>query len=183
MLELFVTFFRIGLFTFGGGYAMIPLLRQEVVAHGWMDGETLIEYIAICESTPGPIAVNMATFIGASQQGLAGAAVATAGVVLPSFAVILAIAAALKQFRTNPYVSAALNGIHPAVAGMILATGLCVAMECICPKTGFDLRSTVIFALLIGAMTLWKRAVRRDFSPILLILLSAVLGMAFFGVK
>ncbi len=64
MLELFFTFFRIGLFTFGGGYAMIPLLRQEVVAHGWMDGETLIRYIAICESTPGPIAVNMATFIG-----------------------------------------------------------------------------------------------------------------------
>ena len=140
MLELFFTFFRIGLFTFGGGYAMIPLLRQEVVAHGWMDGETLIRYIAICESTPGPIAVNMATFIGSSQYGLAGAAVATLGVVLPSFAVILAIAAALKQFRSNRYVDAALSGVHPAVAGMILATGVCVALECMWPKAGFDVR-------------------------------------------
>ena len=182
MLELFFTFFRIGLFTFGGGYAMIPLLRQEVVAHGWMDGETLIRYIAICESTPGPIAVNMATFIGSSQYGLAGAAVATLGGVLPSFAVILAIAAALKQFRSNRYVGAALSGVHPAVAGMILATGVCVALECMWPKAGFDVRSAVIFALLLGITVLWKRVVHKDFSPILLILLSAALGVVLFGV-
>lgn len=182
MLELFLTFFRIGLFTFGGGYAMIPLLRQEVVARGWMDGETLIRYIAVCESTPGPIAVNMATFIGSSQFGLAGAAAATLGVVLPSFLVILLIAAALKQFRTNRTVAAALNGVHPAVAGMILATGMCVALENLWPKGSFEPRSALIFALLLGAMALWERVARRDFSPILLILLSAALGVAFFGV-
>ena len=182
MLELFFTFFRIGLFTFGGGYAMIPLLRQEVVAHGWMDGETLIRYIAICESTPGPIAVNMATFIGSSQYGLAGAAAATLGVVLPSFAVILAIAAALKQFRSNRYVGAALSGVHPAVAGMILATGVCVALECMWPKAGFDVRSAVIFAHKPGIIALSKREFHNEIKHILLILLSAALGVVLFGV-
>ena len=101
LLKLFLTFAKIGLFTFGGGYGMISLIQQEVIARGWLDAEALYRYIGICESTPGPIAVNMATFIGASQAGLPGNLCATLGVVLPSFIIILLIAAVLKSFRIN----------------------------------------------------------------------------------
>ena len=109
-LELFLTFFRIGLFTFGGGYGMIPLVQQEVLAHGWMDAAALYRFIGVCESTPGPIAVNMATFVGANQAGLAGSACATLGVVLPALVIMLLIAAVLRGFRQNRFVRAAMAG-------------------------------------------------------------------------
>lgn len=181
-LSLFAAFFKIGLFTFGGGYAMLSMILSELCERrGWITEAELMDVAAVAESTPGPIAVNSATYIGYKQAGFFGALAATLGVVLPSFAVILAIAAALKQFRSNRYVGAALSGVHPAVAGMILATGVCVALECMWPKAGFDVRSAVIFALLLGITVLWKRVVHKDFSPILLILLSAALGVVLFG--
>ena len=88
-LQLFLTFLKIGAFTFGGGYAMIPLIRESVLGYGWLSEEQILNFIAIAESTPGPIAVNMAAFVGASQAGILGALVATLGVVLPSFIIIL----------------------------------------------------------------------------------------------
>ena len=89
LLDLFLTFFKIGIVSFGGGYAMIPLLTDEVLAHGWMQNEQILNFIAVAESTPGPIAINMSTFVGASQGGLLGAMLATLGVVLPSFIIIV----------------------------------------------------------------------------------------------
>ena len=89
LLELFAVFFKIGLFTFGGGYGMLPIIQQETLSRGWLDAETLYRYIGICESTPGPIAVNMATFVGSAQAGLAGAACATLGVALPALIITL----------------------------------------------------------------------------------------------
>ena len=187
LIDLFFAFARIGLFTFGGGYGMIPLIQQEVLAHGWMDLETLYRYIGICESTPGPIAVNMATFIGASQAGLAGSLCATLGVVLPSFIIILLIAAVLKGFRQNRYVQAAFKGIKPVVAGMIAATGLYVALKCINANadmlSGFspDWRQIGIFAVLGLFVFAWRKGLKRPFSPITLILISALLGMLVYG--
>ena len=96
-LELFLSFFKRGLFTFGGGYAMISLVMETCISKNWLTEEEIMNFIAICESTPGPIAVNMATFIGTSQAGILGAIVATIGVVLPSFIVILIIAAVIKN--------------------------------------------------------------------------------------
>lgn len=186
MLELFLIFFRIGLFTFGGGYAMIPLVQQEVVAHGWMDGQTLMSYIAICESTPGPIAVNMATFVGSAQAGALGAVVATLGVVLPSFIVILLIAAVLKGFRENVYVDAALTGIRPVTAGMIAATGVAVTLQSLFSWTSgrlaLDERALGIAAILLAGMVVWQRVLKKNFSAILLIVAAAVCGMAVYGV-
>ena len=98
LLELFLTFFEIGALTFGGGYAMIPFVREQVLAHNWLTEEELLNMIAVSESTPGPIAVNMATFVGSEQAGILGSAVATLGVVLPSFIIILVISALLKNF-------------------------------------------------------------------------------------
>ena len=100
-LWLFLEFFKIGLFTFGGGYAMIPLIKEVVLKYEWLTEAQLIDFIGVCESTPGPIAINMATFVGSSQAGIAGAAIATLGVVLPSFIIILLVASILKKFIKN----------------------------------------------------------------------------------
>ena len=188
LLELFAVFFRIGLFTFGGGYAMLPLIQQETLTRGWLDARTLIRFIGICESTPGPIAVNMATFVGSAQAGLAGAACATLGVVLPALLVMLLIAAVLRGFRENASVRAAMSGIRPVVAGMILATGLWMALRCLLLQEGeggwtvsVDWRQIAItLALCVGTL-FWRRRLKRTFSPILLILFSAVCGIALYG--
>ena len=188
LLELFLTFAKIGLFTFGGGYGMIPLIQQEAVAHGWLDAETLVRYIGICESTPGPIAVNMATFIGSSQAGLLGSAAATVGVVLPSFVIILLIAAVLKTFRQNRFVQAALKGIRPVVAGMIAATGLYIAMKCavvnfdVLRDMSPDLRQLFIAALLVIFALVRQKVFGKRFSPVLMIVVSAGLGIAVYGI-
>jgi chromate transporter len=150
--------------------------------------ETLIRFIGICESTPGPIAVNMATFVGSAQAGLAGAACATLGVVLPALLVMLLIAAVLRGFRENASVRAAMSGIRPVVAGMILATGLWMALRCLLLQEGeggwtvsVDWRQIAItLALCVGTL-FWRRRLKRTFSPILLILFSAVCGIALYG--
>ena len=188
VFELLVTFLKIGLFTFGGGYGMIPLVQQEVLNHGWMDAELLYRFIGVCESTPGPIAVNMATFVGASQAGLLGSACATLGVVLPALVIMMLIAAVLKGFRQNRYVRAAMAGIRPMVAGMIAATGLWVGLRCLIVNIGkwgqmsLDLRQLLIAALVCGAVALYTKVLKRRFSPILLILFSAACGIVVYGV-
>ena len=167
---------------------MIPLIQQETIAHGWLDAETLYRFIGISESTPGPIAVNMATFIGASQAGLMGSAAATLGVVLPSFVIILLIAAVLKSFRQNRFVQAALKGIRPVVAGMISAAGLYIALRCAVVNFGAlrdmspDIRQIGIAAALGAYALLRGKVLRKSFSPIQLILVSAVLGIAVYRI-
>ena len=114
-LQLFFEFFLIGLFTFGGGYAMIPLVREMVLENGWLTESQFYDFIGVCESTPGPIAINMATFVGSDQAGILGSACATLGVVLPSFIIILIIAMVSGKFLKNKYVQRALNGIKAVV--------------------------------------------------------------------
>ena len=186
-LELFLTFFRIGLFTFGGGYGMIPLVQQEVLNHGWMDAEALYRFIGVCESTPGPIAVNMATFVGAEQAGVLGSACATAGVVLPALVIMLLIAAVLRGFRENRFVRAAMAGIRPVVAGMIVATGLWAALRCLLPglssgSPALDVRQILLAALVCAGAYVWQKPMKKPFSPILLILYSAGCGLVVYGV-
>ena len=119
--ELFFTFFKIGLFTVGGGYAMLPLIRTEVLGKGWLTAEEIVNFIAVSESTPGPFAVNIATYIGSVRGGAAGAACATLGVVLPSFLIILAIARCYKKFKSSKIVAGLMSGLKPAVIGLIAA--------------------------------------------------------------
>ena len=188
LLELFAVFFKIGLFTFGGGYAMLPLIQQEALSRGWLDAETLYRFIGVCESTPGPIAVNMATFVGSTQAGLPGALCATLGVVLPALLVMLLIAAAMKDFGNNGIVRGAMSGIRPVVAGMILAAGLWTVLRCLLldvrdGRLAFspDPRQIGIVLALCGATLLWRRGLKRPFSPILLILFSALCGIVVYG--
>ncbi len=123
-LELLWGFLKVGCFAFGGAYAAIPLIRDVVLSYGWLDDEMLSYMIAVSESTPGPIMVNLATYVGSSQAGFAGALLATSAVVLPSFVLILLIMVVLKSVLKNRYVQAALSGLKPCVIGIILATGV-----------------------------------------------------------
>ena len=124
LLELFIGFLRVGCFAFGGAYGAIPLIRDVVLSYGWLDEEMLTYMIAVSESTPGPIMVNLATYVGSSQAGIPGALIATIAVVLPSFIIILLVTALLKTVLKNPYVQAALRGLKPCMIGIILATGV-----------------------------------------------------------
>lgn len=121
-LELFFTFFKIGLFTIGGGYAMIPLLQNELISKGWATLEEIINFIAISESTPGPFAINMSTFVGVKMGGVIGSVLTTAGIVLPSFIIILIIAKYFYNFKDNFYVQGALYGLRPAVIGLLCSS-------------------------------------------------------------
>ncbi len=179
-LSLFFNFFKIGLFTFGGGYAMIPLISQVVTAKGWVSAETFIDYIAVAESTPGPIAVNTATFIGNDVAGFFGALCATLGVVLPSFIVILIIARFFKDFKDKPVVRNALNGLRPAVVGLVGVAALNILLTALKGQAGgfvVDVRAAVIFAFVFVASHVFKKI-----HPIALIVLSAAMGVLFFGV-
>jgi chromate transporter len=119
--QIFFTFFKIGAFTFGGGYAMVPLIQREASEkHGWVTDEDILDIVAIAESTPGPIAINSATFVGYRACGVLGSVAATLGVVLPSFMIILAISGILRQFQENVYVQYAFRGIRCGVLALIL---------------------------------------------------------------
>ena len=120
ILTLFLTFFKIGAFTFGGGYAMIPLIQRETVDnHKWVTEDDILEIIAIAESTPGPIAINSATFVGYRTCGVLGSVAATLGVVLPSFAIIFALSFVLRQFQELKAVQYAFNGIRAGVMALL----------------------------------------------------------------
>ena len=125
--ELFWTFFKIGAFTFGGGYAMLPLIQEEVLQHNWATIDEILNFIAVSESTPGPFAVNMATYIGVSLGGILGAFFATLGVILPSFLIILIIAGFFQKFSKNTIVKGVMSGLKPCVIGLIASSVLSVA--------------------------------------------------------
>ncbi|HOP57150.1 MAG TPA: chromate transporter [Bacillota bacterium] len=124
-LELFALFFKIGLFTFGGGYAMIPLIEAEIVEKKkWISNDEFLDIIAIAESTPGPIAVNSATYIGYRKKGFLGALFATLGVIMPSFLIILMISLFFLQYKENIYIQYAFKGIRVGVSILIIMAGL-----------------------------------------------------------
>ncbi len=178
-LELFWGFLKVGMFAFGGAYGAIPLIREVVLAYGWLSDETLTYMIAVSESTPGPIMVNLATYVGSSQAGLPGAILATTAVVLPSFLIILLLMAALKNTIKNKYVQAVLRGLKPCMIGIILATGIYMILRNCAPSFQPDVKRcivTVVLLLLYGSKYFLKRKV----SPILLIVISACVGIVVF---
>jgi chromate transporter len=186
LLELFFSFFKIGLFTFGGGYAMVPMIQEEVLANGWLSGTSLslIDFIAISESTPGPFAINMATFIGMSEGGIPGAIVATLGVVMPSFVIILLIAKFFSRFSTNPVVLSVMKGIRPVIVGILLSVMLSFVFQALFDSEVlqvdfglFDYLALIIFVIIF----LLSHFVRK-ISPIFLIVISAVLGILLYGI-
>ena len=186
LLRLFLTFLKIGAVAFGGGYVMIPLMRDECLANGWLNEAELLDFIAVSESTPGPIAVNMATFVGSSQAGFLGALVATLGVVLPSFLLILLVAAALRRLLSYRGVRAVLSGVRPVVVALILSTALTTFLSLtfgvgkIGDAPTFSLPGLSLFVFLFAVALLWRRLRRRPISPIFLILFSGIAGVVLF---
>ena len=184
-LELFFGFLKVGCFAFGGAYGAIPLIRDVVLSYGWLSDETLTYMIAVSESTPGPIMVNLATYVGSSQAGLLGAIVATLAVVLPSFIIILLVTAFLKTALKNKYMQAILRGVKPCVIGIVLATGsYMVVSNCLGSVSviSVNMQAIIITAVLITSMFGYKHFKKKKLSPILLIVLSAVAGMVIYGI-
>ena len=187
LLELFLTFFKIGALTFGGGYAMIPFVREQALLHGWLTEEELLNMIAVSESTPGPIAINMATFVGSNEAGVLGSAVATLGVVLPSFLIILIISALLKNFLKYKGVKAFLSGVRPCVVSLILGTAITVFLSVLLGigsgdfKFSIDLKGIFIFEMIIAISLVLKKTKGKKPSPILMIAISACLGMIIYS--
>ena len=167
-IRLLWTFFKIGAFTFGGGYAMLPLVESEVVAHGWMSEQDIVNFIAVSESTPGSFAVNVATYVGEEVAGIAGSVCATLGVVLPSFIIILIIAGCYKKFRDSGIIKGCMSGLKPAVGREVfIPDGLAVEI--------FKAAGTYVSAgILVIALILSFKKVH----PIIIIILSAILGIA-----
>ena len=176
-LKLFLEFFKVSCFTFGGAYGAIPLIRDMVLRCGWLGEEQLSYMIAVSESTPGPIMVTLATYIGSTQAGFWGSVIATVAVVLPAYLVILLVMGLLKNVLKNPCVQAVLSGLTPCVIGIVLATGLYMAVGSCFPDRIPDLRACLIMALLIAAMLLYPKITKKKLSPIMLILISAILGI------
>ena len=183
-LQLFYEFFIIGLFTFGGGYAMIPLIQDAAVNNGWLTIDEFYNFIGICESTPGPIAVNMATYVGATQGGILGSLCATLGVVMPSFIIILLIAAVLNKLTNNKYFKNFIKGVRPVIISLILFAGIKLLIKCIgIDITTFEVAinyiSIIVFVLIIAVYFIITKVSKKKISAIYIILISAFLGVVF----
>lgn len=179
-LELFLTFFRIGLFTFGGGYAMLPLIQDAVLQNAWLSEEAIVNFIAVSESTPGPFAINIATYVGIETGGILGAVCATLGVVLPSFIVILIVAKVYKKFQESKTVKGCMTGLRPTVIGLIASAVLNIGATVFFPDgfafadlNFYNMAVSLVIAV-IGILLIFKKKIH----PILLIVISAVLGIA-----
>ena len=180
-LKLFLEFFKIGLFTFGGGFAMIPLIKEVVLEYGWLAETQFYDIIGVCESTPGPIAINMATYIGSLQGGILGSVCATLGVVLPSFIIILLIAAILKNFNKNKYFKGFIKGVKPIISALILSTGVILFAKAVgyvsINEFDLDIVSILTFVFIACIFYCSKYIFKKKVSSISLILISAVLGL------
>ena len=178
-IELFYTFFLIGAFTFGGGYAMLPLIQQRVLEKGWLEESQIIDFIAVSESTPGPFAINIATYVGTETGGVFGAVCATLGVVLPSFIIILIVARCYEKFRSSRTVAGAMTGLRPVVIGLIGSAVLSMLTE-VFFAAGITLAVVTSYwfiASLIIAVTALLLVFRFKAHPVAVIVLSAVLGI------
>ena len=185
-LELFWTFFKIGAFTFGGGYAMLPLIQAEVTAKGWIGEESIVNFVAVSESTPGPFAVNMATYVGSEMGGvfgvgggIFGAFCATLGVVLPSFIIILIVAKCFQKFQNSRVIRGCMSGLKPAVIGLIAAAVISIGSTVFIPN-GFtwEIFQQVRTYLFLGISALALVLAFKKLHPIIIICICAALGIA-----
>lgn len=178
LLEMFFSFFKVGLFTIGGGLAMLPLLQQEAIGYGWVTSEQFADMIAISQSTPGPIGINMATFVGFRTAGVMGSLVATAGMVMPSLIIIVIIAKFFLHFNQKPIVKSAFYGLRPAVTGLIATAAFSIATVTLVTIDGtvtngivFNYKEIILCVTLLFAVFKWNK------HPVVYIGSAAVIGM------
>ena len=185
LLLMMWTFFKIGLFTIGGGYAMIPMIEEQAIAYGWITELELLDFLAVSESTPGPFAVNIATFIGFNQGGIIGAIFTTIAVITPSFIIILLIAKFLTSFADNKTVQGILSGIKPIVVGLLIGVVLNLIFKGITTDSfdinNFSLQQIDFRVIIIIVIILTISRIFKKINPIFLILISGALGYLFYG--
>ncbi len=181
LLLLFYEFAKIGLFTFGGGYAMIPMLKDVVTKYNWISLNEFEDFIAISECTPGSIAINMATYVGFETEGVLGAIVSSIGVILPSFIIILIIASVLKNFTKYKVVKIVMYVLKPVTIALILGTGINLALSILnisCNNvSNINYNSIIIFIVLVFILFLYKLIFKKKMNSIVFILLSALVGI------
>lgn len=179
-INLFFTFLKIGAFTFGGGYAMLPLIRASITENNWMDDDQILNFIAVSESTPGPFAINVSTYVGMEAGGIFGSVLATLGVVLPSFIIILIVAKFYDKFKTNKYVQGAMSGLKPAVIGFIATAVLSTGITVFFP-TGIKLEVMGTFAFITSVIIFVSMLILalKKVHPIIIIGISAAAGIAY----
>ena len=188
-LQLFLTFLKVGAFAFGGGYAMLSLIGDSVLKYGWMTEEELLNFVGVETVIPGPIAVNMATYIGYEQGGFLGALLATIGVVLPSFIIILVVAACIKNLLKYPPVKTFIVSMRPALGGLIVSVAITMALTVFfgidtvsAMVFSFDWKKLVVLAVVMVIPIIWKRIKKKEFSSVLLVVISGVMGMLLFRI-
>ncbi|GAA0176729.1 chromate transporter [Clostridium sediminicola] len=184
-IKLFVTFFKIGLFSIGGGLATIPLLQEAISTNNWMSQQQFIDMIAISQSTPGPIGVNMSSYVGFTIGNGVGAIVATLGIITPSIIIIVIIAHYFSKFNEEPIVKAAFYGLRPAVTGLIAAAGFQIAKVSIFNYdkfriTGeildfFEFKSLILFFGILFVANKWKK------HPVFYIFVAAIIGIVIYS--
>ena len=198
-LELFLGFLKVGLLAFGGAYAAVPLIREVVVGAGWLSDESMSYMIAVSESTPGSLMLNLATFVGSTKAGFPGAVISTIAVAFPAFIIILLIMVFFSRMLENKYIKAFIDGLKPCMSGIILATGLFMALELVMPfvpqlstidsdsasdlhfrVSDIDYRALFIIAVIIAAKLLYKKFRKKNLSPISMILVAALLGIVLY---
>lgn len=184
LLKLWWEFFKIGLFSVGGGMATLPFLYDMADRTGWFTYDQIADMLAVSESTPGPIGINMATYTGFTTAGMPGSIVATLGVITPGIIIVLLIIAVLERFRKNKYVEAAFYGIRPASAGLIAAAGVLVAEIALFNVDAdsiagfFDVKA-LILAVVLVVLTRWVKPTKK-LHPVVFIAASAVVGILLF---
>lgn len=187
-LKLFLTFLEIGAVSFGGGYGMLSLMKELTVGNGWLTEKEMLNFIAVSESTPGPIAINMATFIGSSQGGILGAFLSTLGVVLPAFVIILIIASVANGLLKKSGVKAFLGGVKPCIVSLIIGTALTMGIKAFLglAKIGnsiiIDYKALIILGIIIAVSCFIKYVLKKKTKPILMIVISALLGMIIYSI-
>ena len=174
LLLLFWTFFRISLFSIGGGYNMIPLMQHEVAARGWLTSERFLDILAVSEITPGPVAVNLATFAGYHVAGLPGSIAATAGVCLPGALLLLALGTLALHLRERPAFRAAMRGLMPALVGLLAATAMRLALALVPAGAAVPNLPAIAIGAAAFGLALWKNP-----HPAWLMLGAAAAGVAF----
>ena len=186
-LQLFFTFLKVGLFAFGGGYSMLSLISNSVIQYGWMSEEEMLRFVGVETVIPGPIAVNMATYVGYEQAGFFGALLATIGVVLPSFVIILLVASCIKNLLKYPLVQTFIVSIRPSIAALILSVALTMALTVFFGvkhikniAITFDYRTLIVLAIVAGIAMTAKYFRKKEISSIVLVLISGALGVLLF---
>lgn len=175
--NLFITFLMIGMFSFGGGYAIIPIIEREVLSHGWMSSQEFVDVIALAGMSPGPIATNSAVFVGYQIAGIPGAVISVIGIIIPSLIIILLIASFFSKIHNHSLVNSAFYGLKPIIAGLIIYSSIRFALSNNM-LANFSMHTIGLFGIFLFSLF---SLIKLKKHPVYVIFMSGLIGIAFYG--